>query len=136
MLIIIWSQLWHRKLKILSPRTDHDTCSLTTFRVYFSSKNTKENDKIRTKKRIFIYKILGFQNCVLAENHPYIVFIKNKRLLMSYKIFELSKKLGRSIILSQQLVAQGDDFFLFIKNWLDWFRKTIIFKYQLVMFSL
>ena len=65
------SQPWHRKLKILSPRTDYDACSLTTFRVYFSSKNTKENDKNRTKKRIFVYKILGFQNCVLAENHPY-----------------------------------------------------------------
>ena len=74
-IVAICSQPWHRKLKILSPRTDHDTCSLTTFRVYFSSKKTKQNDKNRTKKRIFVYKILGFQNCDLAENHPYIMSI-------------------------------------------------------------
>ena len=61
----IWSQPWHRKLKILSPRTDHDTCSLTTFRVYFSSKITKENYKNRTKK-----KNLCLQNFGLSKLRP------------------------------------------------------------------
>ena len=50
------SQPWHRKLKILSLRTDHETFSLTTFRVYFSSKNTKEIDKNRTKRRFSFTK--------------------------------------------------------------------------------
>ena len=57
--VAIWSQSWHRKLKILSPRTDHDTCSLTAFRVYFSSKNTKENDINCTKKENFRLQNFG-----------------------------------------------------------------------------
>ena len=52
----IWSQPLHRKLKILSPRTDHDTCKLTTFRVYLSRKTQRKMTKTVQKREFSFTK--------------------------------------------------------------------------------